>query len=183
MSANSPEDLFKNYEEKYKEIKSNISELAAVYRMQGLKPKIEVYEGLDGVIKCWSDMLVVKGGISYYQQFLNYHPKLQKWILNTFVPERIRRKIPVRAIVPVEAKEFYQNEASDYRQTKYIPLKKFHFRIGSFIYNDKLNFISCEKGGPLVGIIIQSKAMAETQKALFDLAWEGAEKYQKISKS
>jgi hypothetical protein len=63
------------------------------------------------------------------------------------------------------------------RETREIPLDKYPFRIEGMIYNDKMSFNTIEKGGPMVGIIIESKQIAETQKALFDLAWDGALKY------
>lgn len=179
LSANSPDDLFKEYEEKYKEIKNNITELATIYRMQGLKPKIQIYEGLEGVKKCYADSLNAIKSISYYQQFLNYHSQIRKWILGEYVKRRISRNIFSYAIVPEESKEFHSNAKEFMREARYIPLKKFHFTIGTLIYNDKVSFISCGKGQPLVGIIIESKPIAETQKALFDLAWEGAANYQR----
>ena len=59
---------------------------------------------------------------------------------------------------------------------KRVPLK-FTFKIEGMIQTNKVYFASYEKGGPQVGIIIESKPIADTLAALFDLAWEGADKY------
>lgn len=179
LSANSPEDLFKNYEEKYKEVKTNIAELASVYRLQGLKPKIEMYEGTEGVKEAFLDSLNTKR-IDYFMQMINFNEEMRKWVLSEYVPTRIRKGIKTRAIVPdkAESQAYHNTDEGSLREARYVPWDKYHFRIECMIYEDRVSFITCEKGSPLVAIIIQSKQIAETQRAMFNLAWEGAEKYQ-----
>jgi len=43
----SPEALFESYEAKYKDLKQNLGELASLYRMQGMKPEIQIFEGTE----------------------------------------------------------------------------------------------------------------------------------------
>lgn len=183
MSANSPEDLFKSYEERYKEIKENIAELAAVYRMQGLKPKIEVYEGLDGLKKVFLDTLKTKKELLIVSQITEYHSRLLNWIYDEYVPMRVKAGIAARAISEEREnkKEYMLSREEELREVKYVPWDKFHFKMEMMIYGDNVSFSTNEKGAPLVGIIIRSRQIAGTLAALFNLAWEGAERYQKIS--
>ena len=184
LTANSPEDLFKHYEEKYREVKANIAELATVYRMQGMKPKVEIYEGVDGLKEAFMNSLETKK-IDYFMQMLNFNDVMKKWILDVYVPERIKKGIRTRGIVPdkPESRALHHMDQGSLREARYVPWDQFHFRIECMIYEDKVSFLNCEKGSPLVAIIIESKQVAETQRAMFELAWEGALSYQTISKS
>ncbi|MDP3956441.1 MAG: helix-turn-helix domain-containing protein [bacterium] len=175
----SPEDLFNQYESRYKEIKKNIAELALLYRMQGLKPKIEVFEGTEDIKKIYMDTLSAKGEILVYNRVTKYREDVLNWINSYFVPRRIKNKIFVRAIVNADpaGEEHMASGRVYYRETRFVPWDKFPFRIEAMIYNEKITFFTCEKGGPQVGIIIENKAISQTQRALFDLAWEGAERY------
>ena len=177
----SPEVLFDRYEEKYKELKQNMGELASLYRMQGMKPKIQVFEGTEEIKKLYMDTLETKGEALVYNSVTRYRQDMLDWILDYYVPRRVRRNIKVRAIVTAdEAGRRHMKAGHEFlRETRFVPLAKFPFRIEAMIYNDKISFFTCEKGGPQVGIIIESKAITQSQRSLFDLAWEAAEKYNK----
>ena len=179
LSANSPDKLFDDYEQKYKEIRQNISELAALYRVQGFKPRIEVYEGLEGIQKVYMDTIDQKKEVLSVDRIANYHPSAYEWVIKHYISERVKRNVWIRAIVTANeaAKIGMPDTEEECRKTRFVPEAKFPFKIDTMIYGDKICFTMCEKGKPLVGIIIQSKEIAQTQRALFDLAWEGAEKY------
>lgn len=181
MAPVSPDTLFEGYEEKYKELKQNLGELASLYRMQGMKPEIQVFEGTEDIKKLYTDTLSAKGEVVIYNSIMRYRDDVLDWIVKEFVPRRIKLKIKVRAIVCAdEAGRLHMAPGKEFfRETRFVPLVRFPFRIEVMIYNDKISFFTCEKGGPQVGIIIKNKAIAETQKSLFNLAWEGAGKYGK----
>lgn len=177
--ATPPDALFYNYRNRYRETRKNIDELMTIYRMQGLKPKIEFYEGFNGVKRVYLDTLRAKKEILVFTQVTKYNQKILEWILNVYVPLRIKKEINVRALVPKkrESQKFMAGREEYLRETRSIPWDKFPFRIEGMIYNNKIAYAHYEKGGPLVGIIIESKQISDTQRALFNLAWEGAEKY------
>lgn len=180
FQATSPDKLLADYEEKQTEIREYLGELAMVFKLQGLKPNIEVYEGVEGIKKVYLDTLKAKKIIRSYDRVSQYHPGLLSWINNHYVPARVEKKILGRSIVTTNelAKKYMPTRSDELRETRFVPEDRFPFKIDGMIYGDKICFTSVDRNGPLVGIIIESKQIAQTQKALFDLAWEGSEKYQ-----
>lgn len=179
FQAVSPDRLFSEYERNYKDIKQNISELTAVYRMQGLRPGIEVYEGMSGIKKLYMRTLESKDEIKSFVQVSKYNTHAVDWLKSIYVPQRIKRGIHVRAIMPeeVESDIFMPSTKEELRVTKKVPWNKYPFRIEGMIQGNRVYFASYEKNGPLVGIMIESKQISKTLAALFDLAWEGADAY------
>lgn len=180
FQAVSPEKLISDYENKYKEIKSAAADLIAVYRMQGLKPEVEIYEGIEGLKKVYKDTLNTVGEILVVNQISRYNKQFLDWVLSEYVPERIGKNIKVRALSEEteSSKKHMGSAVKEIRTTRHLPLGKFKFHMEIMIYNDNIGFLNIETGSPLVAIVIRSKPMAETLSALFNLAWEGAEKYQ-----
>lgn len=179
FQATSPERLFSDYQKRYQEIKSNIHELEALYKMEGLRPRVEIFEGFEGLKNLYRDTLKTKKELLDYAQVTVYNQKMLKWLTRYYVPARVKRGFKLRVILPKEKEaKFYILESKEtLREIRTVPRDKFSFRIEGMIYNDKIAFAHIEKGGPLMGIIIKSKRIADTQRSLFNLAWEGAEKY------
>lgn len=184
LTAVSPDKLYASYESKTRDIKENFDQLIKIYRLQGLKPKIDYFEGFEGVKEVYWDTINQSKSsheILLFDQVSDYNPKVMGWILNDYIPERLKKKVSVRALAPreKESRDYLGEKRNEMRETKYVPKEKFPFRIEGMIYKDKVSFVTIEKGGPLVGIVIQSVQIADTLRALFNLAWEGADKYSK----
>jgi HTH-type transcriptional regulator, sugar sensing transcriptional regulator len=183
FQAVAPNLILRNFEHKYAEIKQGAIDLMALYSLQGLKPNIEIYEGYEGIKRVFKDTLVKNQEILVYNQVSKYDQKMLDWVTNEYVPMRVKNNVCVRAIVTEEEENIMQSGKGTLRKTRYVPKDKFPFKIEGLIYGNKISFCTTEKGGPLVGIVIESKQIADNLRALFDLAWEGAERYQTISKS
>ncbi len=185
FQAVAPDRLFSNYEKKYKEIKQNISELTDIYRLQGLRPKIEVYEGFDGMKKFYGCTLESKEVCKCFVQPAKYNPRVLDWLVKEYVPARVKRGVLVKAIVPNdELSEYYMGFRKEHlRIGRKVPLSKFHFKIEGMVQGKRIYFANYEKGGPQIGIIIESKPIADTLSALWDLAWEGASRYKSMEGS
>lgn len=173
-----PNILFNNYEQNYKEIKQGIVDLMSLYSLQGLKPNVEIYEGIEGIKKIYLDTIKEGKEVRVYNRMYRYDKTLLEWINKVFIPQRIKNNIRVRAIVTAEEAGF-ENMADQgkYRETRFVPYEKFPLRIETFIYANKIVFSTVEEKGPLVGVVVESKQIVQAQKALFDLAWEGAQHY------
>jgi len=183
FQAVSPDRLFAEYERKYKEIKSNITDLTAIYRMQGLRPKIEVYEGFEGMKKLYGRTLETREVIKSFVSPSRYNDKVMDWFVQEYVPARVQKGVQINVIMTADqVSEYYaQFEKEHMRESRLVPGDKFKFKIECMIQGNKVYFASYEKGGPQIGIIIESKQIADTLGALFDLAWEGASRYAQSS--
>jgi len=185
LQAVSPDILFEEQEKKFKELKEGIGELLSLYRMQGLKPKVAVYEGVEGVKRVFMDMLEGDEVRCGFDRIAKYDKKILDWVVSYFVPRRIKAGMKVKAIVSEEklGHEYMARGKEYLRETRFVPLDKFPFTAcETWVYGNKISFMTIKENGPLMGVIIESKDLAQNLKALFELAWEGAEKYQKAGK-
>jgi hypothetical protein len=118
-----------------------------------------------------------------YCAFLSVHKFLDFGLKDFLIKYKdcriINKKVKLRAIVPDTYKvraffdENYSN-ASGMTEILYAKnpqlIRMFENQIS--IYNDKVSIIHMEKGEEY-GVIIESKEMANMQRAIFELAWAG----------
>lgn len=89
-----------------------------------------------------------------------------------FVPRRVKKDIHFRGIVPGCRQDHdpEENKAKK-RDLRYVPELEFPFKNEINIYGNK---ISIESFKDKIGLIIESKQIADTQRMIFELAWRGA---------
>jgi HTH-type transcriptional regulator, sugar sensing transcriptional regulator len=172
-----------NVEIKIHLAKSLMPELEMLEKVTGEKAKVKFYEGKEGIVMI-------------QKEFVRSKPKewLEIYNLNlavkNFPPSKndhrqvIREKrLGGRSIaiynpkVPVPYLPTLVNS-----ERRYLPLSKFNLPFNSdiTIYNDKVVLMSLQ--GKLMAVVVQNKAIAEGMRLLFELAWQGSEKYLQIKK-
>ena len=62
----------------------------------------------------------------------------------------------------------------NYREIRLVPPSEFSFANEINIYDDKVAIISFGKDKTVLGMIIESAEIADTQRAIFMMAWEFA---------
>jgi hypothetical protein len=150
-------------------LKSILPDLNALNNLSIKKPKIRFYEGDDGIYKVVKDYLTAhKEALKFanHEQFdlaLKYDPEL--------VTKRIKHNIFLKMIVPDLPKswEWQQKDKSQLRKTKIVSNKKYPFKTEVTIYNNKIALTSYKEK---IGVIIESKPIAETLKMVFNLCWD-----------
>ncbi|MFA5158323.1 MAG: helix-turn-helix domain-containing protein [Patescibacteria group bacterium] len=165
-------------EDKQRSIEEIMPELASLYNLHSTKPKVRVYEGIEGIKQVFEETLSLKRGeetLAYasYQTIKGY--------LSDFIKDYIRRRasrgITQRCIAEdseVAREELVKNDKRDLRVTRLINKEKFPFDVDQInIYGNKM-FIASYKD--LLAVVIESAAIANTQRSIFELAWLGAEK-------
>jgi sugar-specific transcriptional regulator TrmB len=181
FSAEPPERLLglvdiarKDFEEKEKSFKNILPELKNVFDVAGERPRVRFYEGREGFQAIIDDVLRSK--FKSMEEFTSLedaykvfppHPKDHRHkILAKF------KKIPMRVIYASS-----QKPAILQAKSRFVPKEKFPFSTDITIYGEKVAIFSLR--GKLIGTIIESKEIADTLRAIFDLTWESSEKYQK----
>lgn len=168
----------KEAEEVKNVFKGILPQLESVYNLAAEKPKIRYYEGMDGLQAMRSEFLEIAqkeilGFISLDQVF-KYFPEQQE----DYGKKRVQKGIVSRVIYTHKAGpiEGATNEKI-FREARYIPENKFLFTSDISIYGNRIAMASLK--GKLGGVIIESQELADMMRAIFELAWEGADKYQK----
>lgn len=183
FSAEPPERLLglvdvarKDFEEKEKSFKNILPELKNVFNVSGERPKVRFYEGKEGIKAIQEDIL--KSKFESSEEFSAIDPSHK-----LFPPgpkdhrSKIKKKhkgIPTRVIYTSSKGPILPKKEGSVL-TRFIPPEKFPFSNEIVVYGNKVAIASYEK--KIIGIIIESKAVADTLRAIFNLSWEASEKY------
>lgn len=173
FNAMDPDEIRNTYRQKYMNLKSALPDLRRLHGKTS-HPRVRYYEGLEAVKKIYADTLTSKTEILNYadSKLIREHwPSYD----DEYVSERVKRKIFLRGICPKD--EHGEIVASEnkmrYREIRLVAPGKFSFANEINIYDDKVSIISFGKDA-LLGMIIESPEIADTQRAIFVMAWEFA---------
>ncbi len=150
------------------EIKKIIPELKSIHNVTG-RPKVMFYEGEEGLRRVYEDTLTAHEMIRAYANVEDVHRTLPGYFPR-YYERRAQKGIPIRAVFPNNeaARELASYNKEQLRETALIPLDKYFFSPEINIYDDKVMIASWREK---LGIIIQSKEIAEAMKSIFELAW------------
>jgi sugar-specific transcriptional regulator TrmB len=171
-----PESLMRKLKEREENLKEVMPLLQNLYNAPKVKPSIRYFEGKEGIKEMYEDELksCKKGDeiLSYIgQDSLEELPEYSKY----FVDERVRKGIISRSICKRGEKvmEYVENNPQQLRVTKVLSAENFPIDNEIGIYKNKIAIASY--GKEMFGMIIESEELYKAQKAIFDLAWLGAE--------
>lgn len=183
FNAESPEFLSKLVQKEKGEIldkenalKQVFPELKTLFEYAGDRPKVRFFEGKEGLKTIQEDFLKTKDK--------KIETVFNRDVIDKIFSEKERasytqrrkdKKIFVRSLY---VKKENMMEPSDlFTERRWVPSDKFPISSDIAVYGDKI-FITAFEGRP-IGIIIESKEVANTLRSVFYLAWEAAEKYNK----
>ena len=178
--AESPDHLleFLNREaeevrERVKEVKDLIPELKSIHNVAG-RPKVMFYEGEEGLERVYEDSLTAHEPIRAYANINDLRDKLPSYF-QTYFKRRAEKGIAIRGIVPADAAaiEHSTRDKQELREMALVPEDKYYFSPEINIYDDKIMIASWKEN---LGIIIQSKEIADAMKTGFELAWAEAKR-------
>lgn len=186
--AEDPRDITNIVDRQKNELKTQIGELDLVSEklpevMQGLlamsgidlknKPYIRVYEGFEGVRRVYEDTLEGDSDIFAFENVAEMSNEVKEYILKDYVPRRVRKNIFAYVLTPINEsnKVFRSNDKKSLRETRFFDTKKSPIEIEINIYGGKLAFFSYKKE-EMFGAIIESKAITNSMKGIFDFCWE-----------
>lgn len=146
-------------------------------RGEAIHPRIRYFEGLDGIKAIYEDTLASTTEILNYsnsREIRNHWPEYDE----EYVAQRVKHKVYLRGISPMDehGKWVQSHDHATHREIRLVPSNEFTFTNEINIYDDKVAIISY-KDVPLIGMIIESLEIANTQRDIFKMAWEFAEKY------
>lgn len=175
---------FKNQEQELKtklnKFSDIIPELSSLYNVSVTKPKIRFYEGVDGLKQVFEETLTLKPHeeiLAIATAALIHEVLGDEWVKN-YLAGRVSGKIHQRAIVEDSAwgREHQKNDRQENRITRLVPKEKFPFSNEINIFANKVMIASFKDQ---IGVIIESADVAKTQRAIFELAWLGAGKFER----
>lgn len=155
-------------------LKAIMPELQTLFLSTDIKPNVRVYSGTEGIKTLAEDILkTLKKGERYvgYGAVTKEFEELREYF-HDFVPRRVKKEISFRGIVPGDINDHTAEEnKAKRRELRYVSVAEFPFKNEINIYGNK---ISIESFKDKIGLIIESKQIADTQRMIFELAWRGA---------
>lgn len=179
--AESPAKLKDELKEKEHFLEKMLPELLSITNTIDKKPKIKFFEGVGGLKDVYLDTL------EYHDQELlawiseKYIESFdEEFLYEYYVPERVKRKIWVRALAPNDPRisRFKKEDEKSLRRTRLIPADKFPFSVEINLYGkNKIGIVSFEEK---IGLIIESEKIYSTLKSIFEINWLLAERKESI---
>jgi sugar-specific transcriptional regulator TrmB len=159
------------------DIQAMLPTLTSSYILSVEKPVIRMYEGVEGIKKANLEVLAEKQEILAYVYVDEAIDKAMEKFWNRYYAIRKREKIYVRSITPNNKAgvEYKKQDQEELRQTRLVPMEKFPINIEKNIVGNKVVFFS-RREGTLIATMIENKMIADTERAIFELAWKEAER-------
>lgn len=170
--ALNPHQLLEDQYNRYTNLEKAIPELVQLHDRYAATPQMMVFEGKEGLIKvmedtlttstellCWADISLATDTLK------DYYP--------TYISKKVKRDLWLRGVFTYSktALEFKKRGDKELREIYMVPGEDFPFKNEINIYDDKVAIISHEDQ---VGVIIQNKNIADTQRAMFEIGFKYA---------
>ncbi|NTW46293.1 MAG: hypothetical protein HGB18_04575 [Candidatus Moranbacteria bacterium] len=170
-----PEALLERTRRQGRELAAVMPELQALYTGPKVKPVIRHFEGKDGIAEMHEDSLrsLRKGDeiLGYVgEDIMKYLPAYAE----DYVRRRVEKGIVFRGIYK-RSRDFDPYMEKNREQLRIgIVLPEAAFPLGNEtnIYGNKVAVANY--GNEMFGMLIESKQFADSQRAIFELAWKGA---------
>lgn len=164
-----PDKLISILKERENKISRILPDLEKAYSTTIEKPKVEFYEGKEGLKTILDDLIRVKKDILVYGSTAGQLQLLQ-FYFPQYVKQRVKHKIRIRVITErsPQAMELHKQDKEELREMRFLPATM-EFPTVTNIYGNKVAILSLDKD--MVGVIIENKNIAETQRMIFQLLW------------
>ncbi len=167
-----PEKLLNIIGDVYTKFSEMLPELHAVYNIKQTKPKITFYEGELAVQNIYDDTLKEKP-----EEILEWNTNKffeRSTVDQTYIEKRVGLNIKAKRMASIGSlwdKRHKARDKDELSETVILPKDKFDLDIEVNIYNDKIAFLNYEEN---MSVIIESKAIADAMKKVYELSWIGA---------
>ena len=163
-------------QEKISEAEVLIPQLKPLHNLSQ-RPKVEFYEGREGLIKVYEDTLTSHEPILAFANIEDLHKYLPNYF-KSYYKRRARKGIPIKAIFPANkaARERIKENKQENRESALIPAEEYPLSPEINIYDNKVMIAS---GKEKLGVVIESQEIADAMKTIFKLSWAEAKRLEK----
>lgn len=173
FSAVDPEVLMKNYKDRLRDFEMALPELKGLFHKRS-RPRVRYFEGLDGIKRVYEDTLTATTDLLNYsntREILSHWPTYN----DDYVKLRTQKGIFLRGIAQHDeyGEKLRKDDRRFHREFRLLPPVDFKFTNEINIYDNKVAIVSFSP--ELIGIIIESQEIADTQRDIFKMAWAFAE--------
>lgn len=149
-----------------------LPELRSIYNNKAEKPRIRYYEGKEGIISVYLELLKV-ASFDAIASPGDITKNLGEFF-SDYAKKQMARKVKIREIITEEGTlaEYIRQYKKPLQEARLLP-REVALTTDMLIYENKLAMISYV--GDLHAVVIESSSIVDTQKALFEIIWESAQ--------
>lgn len=170
-----PEKLINILHEREDQIKEILPELKLLRAQTTEKPKVEFYEGKEGIKTIHEDIIKTKPKEVLVYGNTEKHYEIMQWYFPRYVKERVKNKIKARVITERTAltkEKIKSTEKEELRETRFFP-EKFNFPTLKYIYKNKIAMISLGKN--IIGVVTENEDLSKGEATAFELLWQNSQ--------
>ncbi len=174
----SPRTFIEEQKRKFENLESRLPELLVLHKKYESTPQMSIFEGKKGLIQIMEDTLSTSTELLCWANIqVAVHTVLEDYY-PIYIEKKVKNKVFLKGIFPYEkgALEFKKKGLKELRKVHLIPKEKCPFENEINIYDDKVAIISHQDK---IGVIIQNQSIADTQRAIFNFAFEYAKLLEK----
>jgi len=157
-----------------------LPELQVLMKAAGGRPSVRYFGGREGLHAMRQEIIMYTkpGDVIYNFTPVEHLHAVFPQDLDSFVPQRVSKGIMAKTIFTTRSEKVRNLFLDRFRrkgglsEVRYVSPDKFPVSSGMTIYMDRVAIGSFT--GKLMGVIIESRPMADMMRSLFDLAWAGA---------
>ena len=172
FSATKTETLLEEFEKRTNSLRVALPKLK---RLTGetAHPRVRYFEGLEGIKAIYADTLTSKTEILNYSNSLEIRKNWPNYD-SEYVEKRAKKQIFLRGICQNDdyGKKVHELDQKYFREMRVLDPSQFDFTNEINIYDDKVAIISFKD--ELIGMILESAEIANSQRAIFDMCWKFA---------
>ncbi len=174
--AEEPEVLAEIAQRRAKRFKNLLPNLKALSKGEN-KPSVRYYEGEEGIKALYEDSLTSKEKIYAWNSAENLEAVMPEYF-HDYYKRRAAKNIFITGILndSPEARAYQKQDKELKREIRLVPENRMNIKPECYIYENKVSFMSLREK---IGVMIESKDIADAMKRLYELAWERAGEYQK----
>ncbi len=158
-----------------KQVLTVLPQIKTLQQQELYIPRVRFYEGIEGVKRVYEDTLVEKKPIDAFENVADIAPEIIDYLDNDYIRRRVENGIFARVMTPMNPsnKTFRKKDKASLRETRFATIQAFPVEIEINIYGNKTAFFSY-KAEEMFGVIIESRAIANSMRAVFSYCWSMA---------
>lgn len=177
FTAAEPDLLLQKIEARQRQISRNtmalkeaLPELRAAHRTTTTRPRVRTFEGREGLVAVWKDILSEQQEILLWTNQETEGQVFGRGTHEQFITERVAKGILIRvlAVKNKEAEALLMHDNTSLRQTKLLSGDTY-FSSETYIYGNKVAILDIGKN--IFGVITENEQIASSQRAIFELVW------------
>ena len=175
FTALDPEHFIAEARQRSDELAGVLPQLLALAGNHPVRPRVRVFEDIDGVKSAYRETLTAASEILNYANSKNIRAHWPDYD-DEYVRLRSEKKIFLRGLAPddLQGRRVQGGDGEFHRATRLLPKKLFWVENEIKIWDNKFLIATFEPQP--VAIVIESEPIVATQRQIFEIAWEYAKK-------